>query len=248
MKKWSSLIVLLAVMASACGTAAPAAAPTASPSPTLVPSVTSTATPSEVPTLTLTPTETLTPTPSTPMVQAVDKTVNCRYGPSGDYLPVGTLPPGQWVPIDATIGSQLWWRIELPSSPGTFCWIAASLSQTSGDLNQVQVVEPPGGLVTGVNLSLETALVHGPCSGSNTNRFTGTVSTNGPGEIFYVWEIDGGGMVLDSTSPTSLVFHTAGTQAVNPWSFTGGCGQYTVKLFTVDPNTKIATASYQAEP
>lgn len=248
-----TLLVLLALVGTACGQAAPApaptAAPTAIPSPTLAPLPVSTSTPAFTPTPTLTPTDTATSTPSTPMVEATTQTVNCRYGPGLDYLPVGTLPPGQWIPIDASTGDQSWWRIELPNSPGTYCWIGSSLTQTTGDLNQVQVVTPPGGIVIGVTVSADTAEVIGPCSGSNTNNFRGTLTINGPGEVLYHWEIaNAAGQNLDSSSTMSLVFHTNGTQAVGSWSFTGGCGDYVVSLIATDPNIKSATFSYKAVP
>ncbi len=216
------------------------------PAAALVP--TATPTPEFTPTPTLTPTETFTATPSTPMVQVVDKTANCRYGPSLDYLPVGAMPPGEWVPIDATTGDQTWWRIQLPSNPTIYCWIGASISETAGDLNQVQVVEPPPGMVIGVTVDVPP-LIRGSCSGANTNNFTGTISTNGPGEVIYHWEVDNStGLVMNISSAKSLVFHTATRQAVDSWSFTGGCGNYVVKLLVTDPNRKSATAGYQAEP
>jgi hypothetical protein len=93
------------------------------------------------------------------------------------------------------------------------------------------------------------SLLHGSCSGSNKNTFTGTLTTNGPGEVFYHWEIDNSaGTVLDLTPSTSLVFHTATTLPVNSWSFTGGCGDYVVRLLATDPNRKSASATYQVEP
>jgi hypothetical protein len=220
-------------------TLAPAAAliPTATPTPAF------TATPS------LTPTDTATPTVSTPMVESVSKTANCRFGPGLDYLPVGSLPPGIWVPINATIGDQSWWRIELPSSPGTFCWIGSSLAQTSGDLNQVKVVPTPGGIVIAISVSMSSALIHGSCSGGNTNNFTGTLTTNGPGPVSYTWRIDNSaGDNLGHTNALSAVFHTAGTQSVHAWSYTGGCDNYKVRLIVLDPNRKEADATYRVEP
>jgi hypothetical protein len=184
------------------------------------------------------------------MVEAVTQTVNCRYGPGLDYLTVGNLPPGEKVPIDASVGDQSWWRIELPKSPGTFCWVGSALTQTSGDLNQVEVVGPPGGIVIGATASADTALVSGPCSSNaNTNHFGGTLTTNGPGEVFYHWEISNeAGEKLASTASLNLVFHTAGIQAVSPWSFTGSCGNYVVSLISDGTGFKKATVAYRAVP
>lgn len=249
-----SWIVLLTVLVTACNLAAPSTTPTTAPTsaPALLPSPSPlpvlTSTPAFTSTPLMTPTATATPTISTPMVEAVNHIANCRYGPGTDYLPVGNLAPNQWVPIDASLGDQSWWRIELPGSAGTYCWISASITQTSGDLNQVNVVGPPGGLAIGATVSGEGEVI-GPCSGTNTNHFTGTITSNGPGEIQYVWEIDNAaGQRLDKSSTYSLVFHSNGTLAVSPYSFSGGCGNYVVTLMAFDPNTLVATFTYKAVP
>ncbi|MGD0611340.1 MAG: hypothetical protein ABSB41_07455 [Anaerolineales bacterium] len=246
-------IVLFLVLGNACSLTAPIAAPTAAPTtvPTSLPSPSPLPLPTSTPAFTatpvLTPTETVTPTLSTPMVEAVNHIANCRFGPGEDYLPVGTFPPNQWVPIDASTGDQSWWRIELPNTT-TYCWISNSITQTSGDLSQVNVVRPPGGLAIGATVSGEGEVI-GPCSGSNTNHFTGTLTINGPGEILYVWEIyNAAGDRLAKSSTYSLIFHTSETLAVSPWSFSGGCGNYVVDLKAFNPNTFVATFSYKAVP
>jgi SH3-like domain-containing protein len=248
-----SLLVLLVLVGMACGLSAPSPtiAPTIAPTslPTLSPTPLWTSTPAFTPTASLTPTEIVSFTPSPPMVEAVSHTVNCRFGPGEDYLPVGTLPPGQWVPINATIKDHSWWRIKLPSSSGTVCWVGNSLTETRGDLSQVNVVRPSGGFAIGATVSADTARLVGPCSGPNTNHFNGTITSNGPSEILYVWEIaDSAGNRLVKTSTMSLVFHTQGTLAVNSWSYTDGCGTYVVSLVVFNPNSLVATFSYQAGP
>jgi len=248
-----SLLVLLPLLVMACDLSVPALtiAPTTTPTslPTLSPTPLWTSTPAFTPTATLPPTEIASFTPSPPMVEAVSHTVNCRFGPGEDYLPVGALPPGQWVPIDASISDHSWWRIELPSISGTYCWIGSSLTKTRGDLSQVKIVRPTGGFAIGATVSADTARLIGPCSGPNTNNFNGTITTNGPGPILYVWEIaDAAGDRLEKSSTMSLVFHTQGTQAVNSWSYTGGCGNYVVSLVVFKPNSLVATFSYQAGP
>jgi hypothetical protein len=182
------------------------------------------------------------------MVEVVGHTANCRYGPGQDFLPIGNVAPGQWIPIDASTGDQSWWRIQLPNTTSTFCWISNTIVQTSGDLNQVNVVGPPGGLAIGATVTGEGEVM-GSCSGSNTNNFHGTITTNGPGEIQYHWSISNqAGQFLTSSSTESLVFHSDTTLAVAGWSFSGGCGNYVVSLIVTDPNSIVATFTYKAVP
>ncbi len=209
---------------------------------------TPTATPEFTPTPSFTPTNAGTDTPTEAMVRSPTKTANCRYGPSLDYLSVGQLSPNQWVPIDATVADQSWWRIQNPTKPGFYCWVGSSITETAGDLSLVLVVGPPGGIAISA-YAYANPTVHGNCSGSNTNTFTGTISTNGPGQISYHWEIDNSaGVVLTTTGGGKLIYHTAGKQSVAQGSYTGGCGSYVVRLIVDSPNTIVATAAYEVEP
>ena len=86
------------------------------------------------------------------MVTPASVDVNCRFGPGVGYLSTGSLRVGEVVSIQATIDGRGWWRIADPRNPGVSCWVNASVTIATGDLDLVPIVDPPGGLVTGVTI------------------------------------------------------------------------------------------------
>lgn len=149
---------LLALSISGCSslagifaTATPTPTATQTPSPTatltLTPTPTKTATITPTPSRTATPTITLTPsiTP-TPTYDFPDATVlqqaHCRYGPNRAYLHAGDLYEGDHGLVwNINYGaSWLWVKWDKQSWP---CWIAASLVEVDGDVNNLAVYYHP---------------------------------------------------------------------------------------------------------
>ncbi len=250
-----SSLLLLIILISACtpgrstGNAPTATAPVAAaPEVTFTPAPSSTPEASDTPLASATPADTATPsptaTPVVPMVEAKDAAAYCRFGPSLDYLSIGFLEPGIKVPVEATVLDNSWWEISNPSNPSTYCWVANTVTVFTGDLASLPIVGAPNGNAIRANVSL-TASISGSCSGSNTNTFEGTITANGPSVIGYHWEVDNAaGDVLSVSASMSLTFHTAGTQPVTPGSFTGGCGNYVVRLIVTYPNNLQGQATY----
>jgi hypothetical protein len=220
----------------------PGYAPTATFTPTP-------AGPTDTPTFTLTFTATpVTPTLtlSTPMVSPIDKDINCRFGPGLMFASVGFLKVGQTVPILGTNSDHSWWQIQnLQEVKGSFCWLAGSVAQTSGDISSVLIVKTPKGLVTDVSVDTD-AVVHGTCGGPNATTFDGLITVNGPTTVTYHWEIyDNHSNLLNSTSPEVLGFATFGTKHINPGSYSRDCGSYVTKLVVTSPNALTGQASWQ---
>ncbi len=256
----SSILVLVALSATACTlnqttaipTSTAGSVPTVSIGNTAIPAATSTPENPATPAATDTPSATLTPTPTatpqTPMVQAKSISTYCRFGPGTDYLSIGMLNPGVQVPVQATVEDNSWWEIQNPSNSSTYCWVGNAVTTFSGDLSQVPIVAAPNGNAIRVTVSL-TSVIHGACSGSNTNTFQGTITTNGPSIIGYNWEVDNSaGAQMTTITEPSLVFQTASTQSVVAGSYTGGCGNYVVRLIVTYPNILEGRATYEAEP
>ncbi len=207
--------------------------------------LTDTLTPTASLTPTLTPTITATATLSAAMVTADSVNANCRFGPGTGFLSVGALMVGKTVPILGTISDQSWWQITNPWSPGTKCWVASSVTTSSGDLSKVPIVEIPTGLVT--NISIATpSVVHGSCGGPNATSFSVSITTNGPATVIYHVEFyNGDGTLRDKTADASLTFAFADTQTFDPGgAYKTDCGKYTIKVLVTSPNSKTGQASW----
>ena len=111
----------------------------------------------DTPTQTVLPTETslptLTPTPTIPIAWPSDKGVNCRYGPSTDWVSVGSLLVGQTAEIQGRNDDSSWWYVTNPDSG--HCWVAASVTNTAGNLSNLPIIAPPQAEVTSVKIKVE---------------------------------------------------------------------------------------------
>ena len=197
------------------------------------------------------PTDTPTPEPSptsaTPMVTPMADAANCRFGPGITYSSVGGLAVGSIVPIHATIAGQSWWQIESPQNPGTYCWVSAAVTNTSGDLSLVPVIPVPTGVVTGVSVSVSPgSVVHGFCGGPNVVGFQVTITTNGPTTVVYHVSIyNGDDSFRNSPGDATLTFASASTQTVDPGgAYHTDCGNFYIKAFVTSPNSASAQADW----
>ncbi|HTX79227.1 MAG TPA: hypothetical protein VMC62_06140 [Longilinea sp.] len=205
--------------------------------PTVTP-VIPTATPVDTPTVP-------TPTSSIAMVSPIDAAVNCRFGPSANFLAVGALKTGITVPILGTNSDQSWWMIQNPQDvAGQYCWVANSVVVTSGDLSKVPVKPIPIAQVTSVSVD-PIANIYGVCGGPNAYDPQGSITTNGPTTVTYHWEIWRSGSLFHKTADETLVFSSASTQTVNPGSDHGDCDDYVVKLIVISPNSMSAQQSFK---
>jgi uncharacterized protein YraI len=100
------------------------------------------ATPTLTPTPTRTPVVTITPiTPEAPTAPSViaKMNANCREGPGTAYDSYGSLLAGQQAEIKGRLSDNSWLLIAL-AGRSSYCWIAASVANVSGDLSKVQTV------------------------------------------------------------------------------------------------------------
>jgi len=247
-KSWLVLDLLgISILLVSC-TLGPIATSTAIP-PTTVPATSTPLTPPTetpiIPTASPTITPTLpTPTSSTPMLTPSSAAVNCRYGPSADFLAVGGLKVGSTVPILGTNSDQSWWMIQNPQDvAGQYCWVANSVVITSGDLSKVPIKPIPAAQVTAVTVD-PISNIYGACGGPNAYDPQGSITTNGPTTVTYHWEIWRGGSLYHKTADETLAFSSASTQTVNPGSDHGDCDNYIAKLIITSPNSMSAQQSF----
>lgn len=211
------------------------------PSNTPIPALpTSTSVPTD------TPTATSVPTPTVPQVTPINAGVNCRSGPDVSYPSVSSIALGQIAQIAGRNDDSSWWYVRDPYSPGSFCWVSASVVTTAGNLAGIPIIAPPAAIVTGVTVNADVA---SPvfCGGPNVVEFSGKVSTNGPAKVNFQWELTGDKSF--TTSPESINFKAAGTKsAPDPGAYTTDCGHFTITLHVLSPNDTSVSQKFKVEP
>lgn len=247
-KRRGALLLAAGILLLACNfpTFVQAPAPTEIPArPTstagpLIPTASVTVAPSP------TPSPTLSPTPSVPQVTPISVNVNCRSGPDVAYSAVSALLFGQTAQIKGRNEESSWWYIYDPANAGQFCWVAASVVTTSGNLSGLAIIAPPAAIVTEVTVDVSSPpAVY--CSGPNPVEFSGSITTNGDAKVKYQWEV--GGDVSHITSPETLNFNSADTKDVSgPGSLSLDCGTYTITLHVLEPNDTSATKKFKLQP
>jgi hypothetical protein len=228
-RKTISAVIALLVL-EACNL--PSSIPTQAPPPVLF-TATSPAAPSQTPLPTVNPLPSPTPTPTVPIAWPADKGVNCRYGPGTEWVTNGALLIGQTATIKGKNADSSWWYVSTPNDPGTPCWVAASVTLTAGNLAGLLIFPSPTAKVTKV--TVDSSHGAGVCGGPNPVGFSGTITTNGPAEVSFRWEI--GGDKTNTTSPEDLSFDGADTKNVpDPGAYSVDCGNYYVILHVLSPN------------
>jgi hypothetical protein len=239
------LFVSLALILATLGCNLPSnAVPTTTPT-SIFPTQTATPLFTATPTLTLTPT--VEPTPAIPIAWPSDKGVNCRLGPSTDWVTIGALLVGETATIQGKNGDASWWYVVTKGNPGTPCWVAASVTITAGNLANLPIINPPVASVTDVKLTLDPKDISLPgCIGPvQPIKFEGTISVNGPVKVKWYFETQQDG----AESTDTLNFNFADSKKVESSSFSPDPveGTFWVRLVVVEPNNKVAEAKYKIE-
>lgn len=239
------LLAALLVLACSCPLITSAGVPlpgAASPTPTLPPFPSDTPTPL-VPTDT--PFPTASPTPTIPIAWPKDVPVNCRYGYGTEWAVLSGLNLGQVSEITGRNPDSSWWYIKDPNSPGSFCWVAASVTNTAGNTAALPIVNLPNAYVTGVTVKLSPSSISLPgCFGPvQSISIKGTITTNGPVKVKWHFESQEEGSY--STNTTNFTF--ADTKTVNGPDFSPspGAGNFWVRLVITSPNDKTGEAKYK---
>jgi len=201
-----------------------------------------------IPTLTLVPTETLqptfTPTPTIPIAWPSDKGVNCRLGPSTDWVSISSLLVGQTATIQGKNGDATWWYVTTVNDPGKPCWVSGSVTITAGNLANIPVINLPTASVTDVNVKFEPKEIILPgCLGPvQAVTIKGSITVNGPAKVEWHFETEQSGSLLVNT----IEFKNADTKTVEA-SFTPSpsAGTYWVKLIITKPNDKVGETKYK---
>lgn len=240
-------IAIFALGISSCNIPADQPTETPLPTPTLVIPITSaSATPTLVPIDTLlaidTPTITPTSTPSLLLASPKDQPVNCRFGPGTQYAIAGALNPGRQAEMIGKNEDSSWWYVKNPSDPSTLCWLAASVTDTVGNVEALPIVEPPEIMVTSVNVSVDPPGMNVACNAfPQSVIITAFITTNGPSIVIWRWESSTG-----KTSPeNNLLFEEGGTKMVQDYYQVDSANDYSIQVRTIVPNVVIGQAHFK---
>lgn len=245
LRRLSALLVLVLFL-SACNlpsnvpvTETPTLAVTVSPTLAL-----STEAPTQTALPSNTPPPTTTSTPTVPVAFPRDVAVNCRLGPGTGWIVLSGLSIGASSQITGKTGDGSWWQIIDPLSSGRRCWVAASVTNTAGNVGSIPVVEAPEATVTNVTVEVdpESLSVAGCLGPIAPLEITGTIETNGPVDVQWRFETQQDGAMSNQTTD----FDSFGEETVSvnytPTSLTAGT--FWVRLIVTSPNDAQAEARY----
>ncbi len=239
----STLVLVLTLSACNLPSNAPTQTPTLSP---ITPSATQpqfTETPTLTPLPSNTPPPTATSTPSVPVASPKEQPVNCRLGPSMGWIILSALTVGTSSQIVGKSADGSWWYIVDPLNSSRKCWVAASVTNTAGNLAGIPVAAAPEMTVTNVNVDIkpDTINVAGCMGPIQPSKISGSIETNGPGTVKWHFETQQGGALPAKTTD----FETFGSVDVNAdYTPPLTAGTYWVRLIVTDPNSMQAEAKY----
>jgi hypothetical protein len=172
-----------------------------------------------------------------------DANVNCRYGYGTDWAAIGALVNGQPATIVGRTGDSSWWYVQLSNS--TKCWVAASVTNVSGNVAALPVTQQSVASVTNVTIEKPDDISVPGCIGPLAPlELKGTIETNGPTDVSWYFNSEQAGPLAASL----MTFDSFDTKPFSD-SFvpTLSAGTYWVKLVVDSPNSKVAEASYKIE-
>lgn len=190
-----------------------------------------------------TPPPTLTSTPTVPVAAPKDVAVNCRFGPGTVWVAISALNVGQSAQIVGKNSDGSWWYIVDPFNSGRNCWVAVSVTNASGNLTSIPVVESPRASVTNVSVKVDpsTITVTG-CTGTPpVIKFRGTIEVNGPARVTWNFDSQQGGAFSSQTTD----FDTFGSKDVSmDYAPPLAAGTYWVRLIVTAPNSQQSEVKY----
>jgi uncharacterized protein YraI len=243
MKNYRTILILVVVLfVTACNLPISSYTP---PAPNNS-SPTSTLTPAFPPSPTFTTVPAATSTPSEPQLTPNTNAVNCRLGPNVVYESLDVINSGQNAVIAGKNEDSSWWYVHDPNNSSLFCWVAASVSTTAGNLSNLPVIPVTAVIVTAVTVN--ASVNFSMCGQPNSAEFSGSITTNGATKVTFRWEVSG---AISNILPSQTIsFSAAGTKnAPNPGTLAHlDCGKYTITLHVLSPNDISAKKNFKIGP
>jgi hypothetical protein len=182
-------------------------------------------------------------TPTVPVAFPREVAVNCRLGPGTAWIVLSALNIGVSSQIVGKTGDTGWWYIVDPLNSSRNCWVASSVTSTSGNLAGVPVVAAPQANVTSVSVDVDpNELTVAGCIGPILPLdITGTIETNGPGTVTWHFETQqGGAMTTQTTNFDAFGSKNVSVEYTPPLT----AGTYWVRLIVTSPNSTQAETRY----
>jgi hypothetical protein len=136
-----------------------------------------------------------------------------------------------------------WWYIVDPLSSSRNCWVAASVTNTAGNLASIPVIAAPNATVTDVSIDVDpnTINVAGCVGPIEPIEINGSIETNGPVTVTWRFETEQGGAMSTQTTE----FDAFGTQNFSvDYTPPLTAGEYWVRLVVTNPNNTQAEEEY----
>jgi hypothetical protein len=169
--------------------------------------------------------------------------VNCRLGPGTGWTVLSGLSVGTSSQITGRAGDGGWWQITDPLNSSRRCWVAASVTNTAGNLAGIPVVEAPQARVTDVSVEVSPETINAiACPGAGSPiEFSGTIETDGPTTVTWYFDTQQSGPLTTQTTE----FDTFGEQEFSA-SYTPllTAGTYWVRLVVTGPNSESDETTY----
>lgn len=186
---------------------------------------------------------TTTTTPAVPVASPKDVAVNCRFGPGTAWVALSALNIGQSSQIVGKNSDGSWWYIVDPFNSSRNCWVSVSVTNASGNLAPIPVVEIPKASVTNVSVKVDpgTVVIAGCIGPVLPIKFTGTIEVNGPATVKWHFDTQQGGALAEQTTD----FATFGSKDVSAeYTPPLTAGNYWVRLIVTSPNSVQSEVKY----
>jgi hypothetical protein len=246
---WFFFIVIVLITAG-CNLPGPTeGTPRASNTPIVVAPSATFSTPTLIPieTLLALPTSTFVPTvvltPRLALASPINQPVNCRFGPSPAYAVVGGLNEGGQAEIVGKNIDVTWWYVKNPSDPSTYCWLAASVVEVSGNADTLPVVAAPLAQVSNIQVNVEPASMNVPCASfPQYVTATAAITTNGPATVKWRWETSEG----EAFDKDPLLYLEGSSQPVLLYYKVNGAKDYWIQIHILAPNDTTGRQIFKA--
>lgn len=185
-------------------------------------------------------------TPAVPIAWPKDVPVNCRLGPGTAWENIGSLSVNQTATIIGRNNASTWWYVQAPNDPGTSCWVAASVTNTAGNLTGLAVIPDPTASVVsvGVEVNPQDISLPGCVDPVQPVEITGSIRVNGPLTVQYRFETEQGGPMAAQT----IEFEEFGTQTIEiDYTPPAAEGDFWVRLVIIQPGDLVAETEYHID-